>query len=119
VERWHGTLKDRLKPMRGMDKLKTKQLVLEGLIFYYNFLRPHESLNDRTPAEAAGIDFPYKSWQDIIRSETPKPKPKPDRELTLEEIRHPITKPYRKQSKPKAKRKTRTETTPRLKMGRL
>jgi transposase-like protein len=100
VERWHGTLKDRLKPMRGMDKSETTQLILEGFILYYNFLRPHESLGGKTPAEVAKIDFPYTSWLDIIKSELPKPPPKPNRVLTLDEMRHPF-KPYRKRSKPK------------------
>jgi len=105
VERWHGTLKDRLKPMRGMDKSETHQLILEGFILNYNYLRPHESLNGKTPAEAAKIDFPYKSFLDIIKSQIPKPPspPKLDRKLTLEEMRHPF-KPYRKRSKPKIKR---------------
>jgi len=103
IERWHGTLKDRLKPMRGMDKSETYQLILEGFIFNYNYLRPHESLKDKTPAEVAKIDFPYKSWLDIIKSEIPKPPPKPDRKLTLEEMRHPF-KNYRKRPKPKHKK---------------
>jgi putative transposase len=99
VERWHGTLKDRLKPMRGMDKSETHQLILEGFILYYNYLRPHESLG-KTPAEAAKIDFPYKSFLDIIKSAMPKPplRPELDRPLTIEEIRHPF-KPYRKRTK--------------------
>jgi putative transposase len=107
IERWHGTLKDRLKPMRGMDKSETQQLILEGFILNYNYLRPHESLNDRTPAEVAKIsDFPYASWLDVIRSQIPKPPPLPklDRTLTIEEMRKPILKPYRKRPKPKAKR---------------
>lgn len=108
VERWHGTLKDRLKPMRGMDKSETYQLILEGFILNYNYLRPHESLKGKTPAEVAKIAFPYKSWLDVIKSQIPKPPPKPDRELTLEEMKHPF-KPYRKRPKPKAKRKQTTK----------
>jgi len=108
IERWHGTLKDRLKPMRGMDKSETHQLILEGFIFNYNYLRPHESLKDRAPAEVAKIDFPYKSWMDVIKSQIPEPPPKPDRKLTLEEMRHPF-KNYRKRPKPKAKKKQITK----------
>jgi len=104
IERWHGTLKDRLKPMRGMDKSETQQLILEGFIFNYNYLRPHESLKDRTPAEVANIDFPYRSWLDVIKSKIPKPPPKPDRKLTIEEMRHPF-KNYRKRPKPKARKR--------------
>jgi transposase-like protein len=120
VERWHGTLKDRLKPMRGMDKSETHQLILEGFILYYNYLRPHESLKGKTPAEAAKIDFPYKSFLDIIKSQIPKPPPKPDRKLTLEEMRHPF-RAYRKRPKPKIKRKqtTRREIHQTVSVGRL
>jgi putative transposase len=103
VERWHGTLKDRLKPMRGMDKSETHQLILEGFVLNYNYLRPHESLKDKTPAEAAKVDFPYKSWLDIIKSEIPKPLPKLESVLTLDGIQHPPAKPYRKRPKPKHK----------------
>jgi len=102
IERWHGTLKDRLKPMRGMDKSETHQLILEGFILNYNYLRPHKSLKDKTPAQVARIDFPHKSWLDVIKSQIPKPPPKPDRKLTLEEMRHPF-RAYRKRPKPKHK----------------
>jgi putative transposase len=107
VERWHGTLKDRLKPMRGMDKSETHQIILEGFILNYNYLRPHESLKGKTPAEAAKIaTFPYKSWLDVIKSEIPKPPPQPNKKLTLEEMKHPF-KNYRKRPKPnKGKMKT-------------
>lgn len=111
VERWHGTLKDRLKPMRGMDKSETHQLILEGFILNYDYLRPHESLNDRTPAEVARIDFPYKSWLDVIKSKIPKPPPKPKRKLTLDEMRHPF-KDYRRRPKPKVKGKRSTARKP-------
>jgi putative transposase len=96
VERWHGTLKDRLKPMRGMDKSDTQQLILKGFIFYYNFLRPHESLNGKTPAEAAKIKYPYKNWEDIIHSEEPKPRP-------IRTVSITTSKPYRKR-KPKTRK---------------
>ena len=106
VERWHGTLKDRLKPMRGMDKSETYQLILEGFVLNYNYLRPHESLGGRTPAEVAKIDFPHKSWLDVIKSQIPKPPSK--RSRTIEEMMHPF-KPYRKRTKPKVKRKQATK----------
>jgi putative transposase len=122
VERWHGTLKDRLKPMRGMDKSETHQLILEGFVLNYNYLRPHESLKDRTPAEVAKIhDFPYKSWLDVIKSQIPNPSPKSDRVLTLMEMRIPIPKPYRKRPKPKHKgNKGQTSVlSPSVSIGRI
>jgi transposase-like protein len=97
IERWHGTLKDRLKPMRGMDKSETHQLILEGFVFNYNYLRPHESLKGKTPAEAAKIhDFPYKSWLDVIKGQIPRH----DDTLSLDEADRPA-KPYRKRMKRK------------------
>ena len=57
--------------MRGMSKPETAQVILDGFLFYYNYLRPHESLNNRTPAEVAGIKLPYRNWIDVIRASTP------------------------------------------------
>lgn len=31
--------------------------VVEGYRIYYNFIRPHMSLNGKTPAEVAGLDL--------------------------------------------------------------
>ncbi len=72
MERWNGTLKDRLKPMRGMDRNSNFQLILDGFILYYNYLRPHMGLGGATPAQVASIDYPYKSWGDVVRSEMPR-----------------------------------------------
>jgi hypothetical protein len=92
--------------MRGMDKSETYQLILEGFILNYNYLRPHESLNGKTPAEVAKIDFPYRSWLDIIQSQIPQPPLKPDTALSFKQIPH-LLKPYRKRPEPKMrKRKT-------------
>ncbi len=67
IERFHGTLKARTKVMRGMKRRDTARLFAEGWLIHYNFFRPHESLKDKTPAEAAGVKFPYRHWKDIIR----------------------------------------------------
>jgi putative transposase len=111
VERWHGTLRDRLKPMRGMDKSETQQLILEGFVFNYNYLRPHESLKGKTPAEAAKVhNFPYKSWLDVIKSQIPKR----DDTLSIDEtdspVRHYRERPKRKRQS-KRKRAERTHST--------
>jgi putative transposase len=66
LERFHGTLKDRTKVMRGLKDLETARLVTDGWLIYYNYLRPHESLENKTPAEFSGIAYPYKNWTDII-----------------------------------------------------
>ena len=40
-------------------------------LVHYNYLRPHTALDDKTPAEVAGIAYPYKNWLDIIRKHKP------------------------------------------------
>ena len=66
IERFHSTLKARTKVMRGLKKPETAMSILDGWLVHYNFFRPHEALNDRTPAEKADIKMPYKNWADII-----------------------------------------------------
>jgi transposase-like protein len=53
VERLHGTIRQREKVMRGL-KIDTTPIV-EGHRLYYNFIKPHEALNGKTPSEEAGI----------------------------------------------------------------
>jgi transposase-like protein len=65
IERWHSTLKDRLRPMRGLVSPDTQ--VLRGFAVHYNFLRPHESLGGATPARVAQINLPFEDgWGDLI-----------------------------------------------------
>jgi transposase InsO family protein len=65
IERFHGSLKDRTKVMRGLKDAKSARLILDGWLLHYNFLRKHETLG-KTPAEAAGVRYPYHNWQDIV-----------------------------------------------------
>lgn len=69
IERFHGTLKDRTKVMRGMANRETAKLIMEGWLVHYNYLRPHMGLGKRTPAEAAGIIVPFKTWAEVVRME--------------------------------------------------
>jgi putative transposase len=69
IERFHGSLKDRTKVMRGLKSRESAKLLLDGWLVYYNFFRQHETLN-KTPAEKAGIDFQFKNWLDLTKSPT-------------------------------------------------
>jgi len=66
IERFHGTLKARTKVMRGLRNIQTARIIMDGWLIHYNFFRPHEALNNKTPAEVAKADFPYKSWLELI-----------------------------------------------------
>lgn len=69
IERWHGTLKDRLKSMRGL--ISPDSQILRGFTIHYNFLRPHSSIGNMTPAMAAQINLPFENgWGDLIRWST-------------------------------------------------
>ncbi|MGH9879577.1 MAG: IS6 family transposase, partial [Nitrososphaerales archaeon] len=64
VERLHGTLKDRLKPMRGLKSEKTAKILLDGYVINYNYIRKHQAIR-KTPAQAAGIDI-TNGWSELI-----------------------------------------------------
>ena len=65
IERFHGTLKDRTKAMRGLVSPDTQ--VLRGFQTPYNLLRPHTSLGGHTPAESAQVGLPFENgWGDLI-----------------------------------------------------
>ncbi len=56
IERWHGTLKQRTKVMRGMQNEGTAQTQADGFNIYYNYIREHSTLKT-TPAEKANINL--------------------------------------------------------------
>lgn len=66
IERFHGTLKDRTKIMRGLKDIKSAKIITDGWLLHYNYLRPHEVLDGKTPAQVAGVKYPSKNWQDIV-----------------------------------------------------
>ena len=70
IERFHGTLKDRTKVMRALKNKSTLEKFTDGWLVHYNYFRPHMSLEDKTPAESAGIDFPYHNWKELIEKQS-------------------------------------------------
>jgi transposase-like protein len=66
VERLHGTLKDRIKPMRGLKEEETVKTLLEGWVVHYNYVRKHQSLKGKTPAQASGIDI-KNDWHVLVK----------------------------------------------------
>ncbi len=69
IERKHGTLKDRTRPTRGLKHDDTAKTWLDGYIANYNFVKPHRSLEGRTPAQAAGLDVKA-DWGSLIQEAT-------------------------------------------------
>jgi putative transposase len=72
IERWHETLKERTKVMKGLKTIESAIQFVDGFLIHYNYFRGNEALNGKTPAEKAGIHFPYKNWAEIIRQPVTK-----------------------------------------------
>jgi transposase-like protein len=67
MERMNGEVRDREKVMRSLKRTDTP--ILKGLQIYHNFVRPHEGLDGRTPAEAAGITVEgADKWATLIQN---------------------------------------------------
>lgn len=71
MERMNGEVRDREKVMRGLKKKDTP--ILKGYQIFHNFIRGHEGLNGKTPAEACGIEVQGQNkWQTIIQNASKK-----------------------------------------------
>lgn len=68
IERFHGSLKDRTKVFLGFQNRETSDIITQGWLLYYNYLRKHEGIG-KTPAEAAKVKVPFEKWEDIVRLE--------------------------------------------------
>ena len=51
--------------MKGLKNIESALDFINGWLVHYNYLRPHSALDDKTPAEVAGITYPYRNWADI------------------------------------------------------
>jgi hypothetical protein len=71
IERYHRTLRSlALKKKRHFRSIKALDVSAELSRQYYNFMRPHASLNGMPPAKIAGIEYPYHeglTWLEFIR----------------------------------------------------
>jgi putative transposase len=67
MERMNGEVRDREKTMRGLKKMDTP--ILKGYQLYHNYIREHEALNGKTPAEKCGIKIDGKNkWVTLIQN---------------------------------------------------
>jgi len=67
VERLHGTIRERNKTQRGLKD--EYSAFVRGHQLYYNFIKPHESLQGYTPAEIAGIAIDGDNkWLTLMRT---------------------------------------------------
>jgi len=83
-ERLQGTIRQREKVMRGLKSPQSAQLVMDGWAIHYNFFRPHEGLDDKTPASAAGLETPLTNWEEVAKLDV---RPFSHRRVALERER--------------------------------
>lgn len=70
-ERLQGTFRQRTKTLRGLDTRQSGQTYLDGWTMDYNLFRKHESLKNRTPAQAARMSVPFEEWEDVVEHAAP------------------------------------------------
>ncbi len=67
MERLNGEVRDREKVMRGLKRKDTP--ILKGYQIFHNYIRPHEGLEGKTPAEACGIKVEGENkWITLIKN---------------------------------------------------
>ncbi len=72
MERLNGEVRDREKTFRGLERTDTP--ILKGYQIFHNFVRPHEALEGKTPAEACGIKVEGENkWLTIIQNASQQP----------------------------------------------
>lgn len=61
-----------------MKTKRTAKIFHNGVKDYYNFIRPHQGLNGRTPAEVAGIKMELgdNRWMGLLRESINQPQKK-------------------------------------------
>jgi len=106
IERFHGTLKDRTKVVRGFKNMETARLLTEAWLVHYNFFKEHESLGHTPPAQKMRLPLPFDDWAGVLDNVerdmlagTPRPEPPPQH--------RPVVHTYAK-TQPKRKRKPAT-----------
>jgi len=83
MERFNGEIRDREKVMRGLKREDTP--IITGYQIFHNYVRPHEALEGKTPAEACGIKVDGENkWLTLIQNASRHP-------MVNRETNHPQT----------------------------
>ena len=66
IEAFNGQFKAWYKPKRGFKSFDSANLLISLFVFFYNFVRPHSSLNNLAPAQVAGAKYSDKARQKFL-----------------------------------------------------
>jgi len=70
IERLHNTIRDRTKIMRGFHgSLESARAIMKGMEIYYNFVRKHQGIDNKTPQEEAipELALSTNKWLSLIK----------------------------------------------------
>jgi transposase-like protein len=67
VERFHGTLKARLKTTYHLENERTAETFIKGFSTHYNYVKRHKALQGKTPAQAAKLVNEKSTWLSLIQ----------------------------------------------------
>jgi len=71
MEAFSGTVRSREKVMRSLKREDSP--ILDGYQLYHNYVRGHEALDGKTPAEACGIEVQGENkWLTLIQNASRK-----------------------------------------------
>ena len=66
MEQLNGEIRDREETIRG---LKRRTTMLRDFKIYHSYIRPHESLDEKTSSEACGITIKGQDkWKTLIQN---------------------------------------------------
>ena len=94
IERFHGTLRERTKVIRGFRNTDTARLLTQAWLVHYNFFKERATLGDVPPTVKMGAT-PVKDWAEVISQTKTLPPIKSGVILAT------ITKPILKKRHPK------------------
>ena len=73
IERFHRTLRLEFDTRRVFSSLRTAQQALDEWVLEYNFQRPHQSLDDLTPAERFQVPVPREPERRAVTGRPERP----------------------------------------------
>jgi putative transposase len=112
IERFHGTLKDRTKVIRGFKNMDTARVLTQAWLVHYNFFKEHETLGNVPPAVKMGAT-PIKDWAEVVsQTKTIKHmKPKFILDTNIKPVLQIRTMPILKKKHPKRRPKELRQKT--------
>jgi putative transposase len=66
IERFHGVMKSRIRQLRLFQTEESARSFAGGYRIFYNYIKSHRALNNRTPAQALGLKKERLGWKKLI-----------------------------------------------------